>query len=128
MPRPRRFRRFTAAIPTLAWRMVLGEAPPTGETDLSQMGRAVVANVSLTGMFFITEATFTRKMPLWVRMQLNNRSVQMPVLVCRITMHQVGEREHYGYGVRFLRSPETANALPVLAEYMLDQTELDWEE
>lgn len=128
MPRPRRFRRFAAAIPTLAWRMVLGDTPPTGDTDLSQMGRAVVANVSLTGMFFITEATFTRKMPLWMRMQLNSRNIQIPVLVCRITMQTVGAREHYGYGARFLRSPETAAALPILAEYMLTQTELDWEE
>ena len=126
-PGPRRFRRFCVTFSARVWRMALGHAPSIEDKDLTQMGRAVVTNISLTGLFFVTEAVFERRTALWMQMQVEDKNVQLPVLICRTTSETIGQRQHHGYGVKFLRSAETAAALPFLARYILDQPELEWQ-
>ena len=120
---PRQFRRFTVSLPARVWDAALRNASTLDGLSLDAAVHAQVMDMSLTGLFFISDTVFPLETCLWVRLELRGQVIQVPVQARRKTEETLRGVRAFGCGVQFLRSPTTAQALPVLAAYLLTRPE-----
>lgn len=121
---PRSFRRFQVTLPALVWRVSLNSQ--ISLTDIKpSLGMSVfVVDMSLTGLMLVSEIFFPPGTRLWVQLRLNEQILHLPVQVRRNTAEKVDGKRVFGCGVQYMRCAQTAEALPVLAQYLKDRPEV----
>lgn len=121
---PRNFRRFQVTMPALMWRVALNTQVSLHDLKPSLGIPVCVVDMSLTGLMFLTESFYSPGTRLWLQIRVNNHIAHLPTQVRRNTTEKVDGKRVFGCGVQYLRCEQTAEALPYLAQYLLDRPEV----
>jgi hypothetical protein len=89
-------------------------------TDQSIPRRAVMDNVSLSGLLFYAARPYPVGTVLWMRMRLRRQTHFIKGIVRRAEPCRLGAQQIYGTGIQFVRCPQTLRFVAEVAG-VLDQ-------
>ena len=117
-PERRVYRRYPLEFAVEVWPDAEDAQAQTHNAEQFRPRRAVLDNLSLSGLFFFTGRAYPLDAVLWVRVRLGLHTHEVKGVVRRTTVRNHAGQHLHGCGLQFVRCPQTSQFIAAVAVFL----------
>ena|SRR5579884_2655833 len=118
----RSWRRFNIELTILVEPVSEDEPEPELRSARSKQRTALVTDISVNGLFFVSPADYPIDSLVDIQLTLGTQSYSLRGLVVRHEVRELPGRSAHGCAVQFVRTESVKMAIPAIANYILRKT------